>query len=354
MEKLRYAIIGTGAVGGYYGGLLARSGADVHFLARSDFQHIQTFGLRVDSKDGDFLLPQLHVYDSVDAMPVCDVVVIALKSTQNSLLTEILPPLVHAGTYVVVLQNGLHVESIADDVMNRICGESRVFGGCCFLCSNKVAPGHIRHLDYGRIAIGAYVPSSATSCKSDQSKPSPMFQLGDSTELASPEELGSKSNRVEGNAVQHEKVLNTIVNDFRNARITIDVTEDLATARWNKLSWNIPYNGLSVILNASTADLMQNPSGRSVVFNIMKDVQRAALACGSMVTDGHLEKMLRDTEIMVPYDSSMRLDYLAHRPMEIEAIVGNPMRASQAAGYPAPLIEAVYHQLKYLSSHVND
>ncbi len=85
-------------------------------------------------------------------------------------------------------------------------------------------------------------------------------------------------------------------------------------------------------------------------FRVMKDVQQAAKASGCTVSDEHLNKMLRDTEKMVPYDSSMRLDYLANRPMEIETIFGNPLRAAQRGGYSAPLIQMIYNQLKFLSS----
>ena len=129
-KKQSYAVIGTGAMGGLYGGLLARSGFAVHFLANSDAQHIAQKGLQVESPLGDFHLQNVNVYSDVSQMPSCDVTVVALKSTHNHLLSTILPVTTRDGGIVLVLQNGLDVE--ADST--RVVGEERVLGGCCFLC----------------------------------------------------------------------------------------------------------------------------------------------------------------------------------------------------------------------------
>ena len=118
----KFAIVGTGALGGFYGGLLAKAGCDVHFLMRSDVEDVKRHGLRVDSKQGDFHLPKVNAYSSVHEMPKCDCVILALKSTQNHVLADLLPPLLHDDSLVLVLQNGLHVEQAARDVV----GEGRV------------------------------------------------------------------------------------------------------------------------------------------------------------------------------------------------------------------------------------
>ena len=86
MKKLRYGVIGTGGIGGFYGGMLANAGLEVHFLFNSDFSHVRDHGLRVDSVFGDFHLQSVHAYDRTEDMPVCDVVLVGLKTTSNSLL----------------------------------------------------------------------------------------------------------------------------------------------------------------------------------------------------------------------------------------------------------------------------
>lgn len=304
MTKRTYAIIGTGALGGFYGARLQRAGIETHFLARSDYEHMRQHGLVCESIDGDFTLPSVHAYREAREMPRCDVVCVALKTTQNHLLPELLPPVVKDDGVVLVMQNGLGIE---DDVAT-IVGTKRVAGCLCFLCSNKVGPGHIRHLDYGYVRLG--------------------------------EHTGGATAR-----------LREIASDFERAGIEAKVVEDLRTARWQKLVWNIPYNGLSVVLRAATDRLMTEPNARALVEALMREVVAAAAACGRKIPDGFVQKMLDDTLRMKPYKTSMMLDFEAGRAMEIEAIYGNALRAAQSAGAATPLLETLYRQLKFLDSN---
>ncbi|MEZ6087421.1 MAG: putative 2-dehydropantoate 2-reductase [Pirellulaceae bacterium] len=303
-----YAIIGTGALGGYYGGLLARAGFDVHFLLHSDYQHVHKYGLKVDSKNGDFHLPNVNAYASPRDLPACDVTILALKTTQNHLLAELLPHATGETGVVLVLQNGMHVE--ADTV--AIVGPDRVLGGCCFLCSNKVGPGHIRHLDYGRIALGEY--------------------------------------RVDGSAGGITPRLREIVDDLNHASIPSQGVENLIQVRWQKLMWNIPFNGLSVILDASTAQIMAVPASEALAETLIRDVRDAAMQCGQRIDESFVDKMMNDTRKMVPYDSSMRLDFKQGRPMEVEAIFGNPLRELTKHGGRSPRLEMLYQQLRFIDS----
>lgn len=302
-----YAVLGVGALGGLYGGLLARAGLDVHFLLHSDYQHVREHGLRVDTPLGDFHLPRVNAYQSSGEMPPVDVVIVAWKATANAALETALPPLMKPETSVLVLQNGWDVE--LDTA--RVVGAERVLGGCCFLCSNKVGPGHIQHLDYGRISFGEYAPLLA----------------------------GSITPR-----------MNRLVEDFRRAGIDITPTEDLRQTRWMKLMWNIPFNGLSVVLGALTDRIMAHPHSAALAESLMREVRAAAAGCGSSIDEGFIDKMLEDTRKMVPYASSMLLDYQHGRAMEIEAIFGNALRAAQAAGIAVPRIEMLYRELKYLEA----
>ena len=89
---MNYAIVGTGAIGGFYGARLSRVGKEVHFLLHSDYEYVAEHGLRVDSCDGDFLLDHVNAYASTESMPKVDVVIVALKTTRNHLLTTLLTP----------------------------------------------------------------------------------------------------------------------------------------------------------------------------------------------------------------------------------------------------------------------
>lgn len=306
MSALRYAIIGTGAVGGYYGGRMAHAGLDVHFLLRSDCAHVRAHGLRVESKFGDFSLPTVQAYGDASDMPRCDVAVVCLKTTQNAALPDILPRVLHEQGQVLLIQNGLNIER----PVAAVVGERRVLAGLAFLCSNKVGPGHIRHLDYGAIRLGRY--------------------------------------RADGEPAGIDATMRAIADDLTAAGLEISLVDDLQLARWQKLVWNIPYNGLSVVLDAMTDALMADPHSRALVEALMGEVVAGAAACGKTIEPAFVEKMLRDTEQMKPYRTSMKVDHDEGRPMEVEAIFGEALRSARAAGEAVPRIEMLYQQLKFL------
>jgi 2-dehydropantoate 2-reductase len=301
-----YAIIGTGALGGFYGARLQHAGCDVHFLLHSDYEHVRQHGLICESKDGDFTLPKVNAYRDTRDMPKCDVVCVCLKTTQNHLLPQLLPPVVKDDGVVLVMQNGLGIEAQVAEIV----GAQPVMGGLCFLCSNKVGPGHIRHLDYGHVGLGEF----ATHGISDR--------------------------------------MRAIGADLNRAGIRTQLHEDLAIVRWQKLVWNIPYNGLSVVLDATTAELMTNPNTRQLVEQIMREVVADAHTCGVPVPDDIVGKMLAYTDKMIPYRTSMKIDYDERHPIEVEAIFGNPLRAAEKAGAQSPLLEQLYCQLKFLDSRI--
>ena len=145
--KLKYAIVGTGALGGFYGGMLARAGHDVHFLLHNDYEYVCRNGLKVDSVLGDFHLKNVNAYKQADQMPKCDVVLVCLKTTNNSILKNLLPPIIHTNTSVILVQNGLKAERELASCFTELS----IAGGLAFICSNKIGKGHIAHLDYGRL-----------------------------------------------------------------------------------------------------------------------------------------------------------------------------------------------------------
>jgi len=302
----RYAVVGTGALGGFYGARLQQGGAELHYLLHSDYAHVKQHGLVVESPDGNFTLPQVNAYHQVADMPACDVVIVALKTTQNHLLKDLLPPIVKPDGVVLVLQNGLGVEA----EVAQIVGSDRVLGGLCFLCSNKVGPGHIHHLDYKKIAMGEYTSDNAPRGVSDRMK--------------------------------------AIATDFEQAGIPIELAEDLVLARWKKLMWNIPFNGLSVVLNATTDAMMQDLYCRALATRLMEEVQQGAACQGRDVPDSFLHQMLDHTDAMKPYRTSMKIDYDEKRPLEVEAMYGSPLRTAMATGVHLPRIEVLYQQLKFL------
>lgn len=303
---MNFAVIGTGAVGGYYGGLLCRHGFEVHFLLHSDYDHVRKNGLAIDSRDGDFRLEKVNAYSRAEDMPRCDVVIVSLKTTANDQLPGILPHVVKPGGVVAALQNGFDVEK----TIHRIVPEAIVIGGLCFLCSNKIGPGHIRHLDFGAVRMGEYRP--------------------------------------DGSAAGITPALGRVAEAFQAAGVKVDVTENLALARWQKLVWNMAFNGVTVILGAATDQLMADPSSLALVRGIMEEVVAGARACGHPLDENFIEIMIAATKNMVAYSPSMKLDFEAGRPLEIEEIYRHPISAAREAGVAMPRSEAVACQLEFL------
>ena len=301
---IRYGVIGTGALGGFYGGILAKAGQEVHFLFRSDFEHVCKNGLRVDSVNGDFHLPEVNAYQHSAKMPMCDVILVCLKTTENHHLPELIRPMLHPKSVVVLLQNGLGLE---EDLSAQLPGLS-IAGGLAFICSNKVGPGHIHHLDLGRLILGS-------------------FNLPDS------------------------EILKQIVGDFLIAGISAELSPNLKFARWQKLVWNIPFNGMTVVLNTTTDRLMANEQTRELSKELMLEVIHGANACGVPLKESLAQQMIDMTIKMKPYAPSMKLDYDHHRDMEIEYIYSKPIQTALEAGFVMHKVSMLEKQLQFIQSN---
>ena len=300
-EKLTYGVIGTGAIGGYYGARLAQSGQEVHFLLHSDYEYVKANGLQVDSCDGSFHLDSPLVYNQTEQMPKCDVVLVCLKSINNHMLRDLLPPLLKEDTLVVLIQNGIGVEQ---DVEQQFPG-IQLAAGLAFICSAKTEPGRVNHQCYGQINLGNY------SCKD-------------------------------------EGLVNQVVADFNAAGVTAGLVE-YHEARWKKAVWNMPFNGMTVVLKTQTNLLLQNPATRQLIYEQMMEVIGAAQHLGvKNLDESFAQKMLEMTDAMTPYSPSMRLDYDFHRPMEIHYLYTRPIQIAREAGYAMPKLEMLEAELKFL------
>ncbi|MBP5307456.1 MAG: putative 2-dehydropantoate 2-reductase [Paludibacteraceae bacterium] len=316
ISKLKYAVVGAGAVGGYYGARLAAAGAEVHFLFHSEYDAVRRNGLKVDSVKGDFFIPatDIHAYNDISDMPLCDVVFVTMKTVNNDLIPEMVAQITDAHSLVVLIQNGLMMEPQLQDALQRIMGDNApaVAGGMAFICSSRIEPAHIGHFDYGSVTIGLYQSENE----------------------------------------EHTRQLKKIISDLNHALVPAFFADNLLLKRWEKLVWNIPYNGLCVVLNASTGDLMNNPSSRSLVRDLMIEVVDAANACQVPIENSFVDKMLDFTDKMAPYAPSMKLDYDHHRPMEIQTIYANPIRFARAkSGYFMAKTDMLRQQLEFIQQH---
>jgi 2-dehydropantoate 2-reductase len=306
--KPKIGIIGTGAIGGFYGLMLARAGYDVHFLLRSEFSTVVQSGLRLDSQIyGLLTLENVQAYSSAADMPPCDWLLVGTKTTGNGDVAPAIAQAAAPGAKVLLLQNGLGIE----DEMRALLPDSlHLLGGLCFICVHRTAPGQIAHQAFGAVNIG--------------------YHSGPA-----------------GDAVASLQVVEQGAALFHAAGIESVAMDNLDKARWQKLVWNVPYNGLSVLLNASTTPLMADADSRELIQGLMAEVVQGAEACGHTLPEGYAEHLFSVTGHMPDYRPSMYHDFVEKRALELDAIYAKPLQTALAAGCDMPKIRALYHALAF-------
>ena len=248
------------------------------------------------------MLNPVRAYCAPEDLPVCDVVLVALKTVNNAMLPSLLKGVTGPDTLVVLIQNGLGME---DDLQEAMPG-LQIAAATAFICSAKVGPGHISHMDYGSLTIADY------SCR-------------DSARI------------------------DALADDFRASGVETFVAE-YKLARWRKAVWNMPFNGMTVALNTSTDALLANPDTRALIHEQMLEVIGAAAACGvKELEPSFADKMMANTDKMTPYKPSMKLDYDNGRPMEIDYLYSRPLAIAAAAGCPMPRLRMLEAELRFLS-----
>lgn len=293
---MRIAVIGAGALGLFYGARLQKSGNDVHFLLRRDYEAISADGLTVNSVDGDFRLAKVNGYRTPEEMGTADLVLIGLKTFANHRYQELVGPLVGEKTIILTMQNGLgNEESLAE-----LFDEHRILGGVAFLRSNRGVPGVVHHLGEGRVILGEYR---------------------------------------QGETVMAEKIAPI----FQAAGIECRVVPDLKRARWEKLVWNIPFNGLCALLQKPVDALLNQESTRHLIIEMMLEVIAGGNAQGLMkdIPSSFAEKLVSFSRDLGPYKPSMLIDRLEGRQLEIEAIFHKPLQAAEKLGIRMPRVETV-------------
>ena len=305
-RKPRIGIIGSGAIGGFYGLMLARAGFDVHFLLRSEYAVVREQGLKLESALHGDVQTAVQAYASAADMPPCDWLLVGAKATSNAELAPLIAKAAAADAKVVLLQNGLGVE---EQLRPALPGSLHLLGGLCFICVNRLSPGVIRHQALGAVNLGYH---------------------------SGPADDGGAAIVDEGVAL------------FRAAGVDSQAMDNLGQARWQKLVWNVPYNGLSVLLGASTTPLMADSDTRELIQALMAEVVQGAAACGHELPEGYADHLFRVTEQMPDYWPSMFHDHAGQRPLELQAIYAEPLARARAAGCSLPRMQMLYQALAFI------
>jgi len=301
---MRIAVIGAGSVGSFYGARLGRAGHDVHFLMRRDFDAVRRNGLTIHSCDGDFHFPA-RAYARPQDIGTVDLVVCALKTTSMHEAESLIRPCVGPQTQVLALTNGLGVE----DRFAEWFGASRVYGGLAFVCINRGEPGIVHHYGYGRVAIGHMLDDPPSARR--------------------------------------------IADLFGQAGFETTVATCLLQARWEKLAWNIPFSTLAVSAGAiSTRHIIEDEGLRGLARSLIVETVAAGNAeprvAGRIDGPAISEKMFANTATMGDYRPSMLIDYVDKKPLEVESILGEPVRRAARLGVPVPHMAMQYRLVSFL------
>jgi len=294
-------VVGTGAIGGFYGGKLAQAGARVTTLCRSDYDTVKAGGISVSSTLGDFhFTPDKVIRQVKEHGPPPDYILVGLKVLPEVKTAEIIRDAVGPETAIVLLQNGIEIEQpVAKALPNN-----EIISGLAFICVTRTGPGHIDHTDYGRLVIGRF-PSGKS------------FKVQRLAEL------------------------------FNEGGVKCEVTEEVVTARWSKLVWNAAFNPISVLGgNIDTKAMVESPETLNLARRVMEEVCCIAEAAGHPLPSDVVQQNIDGTLKMAPYKTSMLVDFKSGRPMEVEAILGNTLRVARRYSVAAPHMETLYSLLK--------
>ncbi|MFQ5989038.1 MAG: 2-dehydropantoate 2-reductase [Candidatus Methylomirabilales bacterium] len=297
---MRVAVMGAGAVGGYFGALLHRGGVEVTFVARGPhLEAIKARGLQIKSTQGAFMVQAKAVGDPTEIGAV-DLILFCVKSYDTESATRQCLPIIREGTVILSLQNGVdNEEKIAE-----FAGEQKTLGGVAYIGAGVSEPGVIVHTAEGRIVFG----------------------------------------ELQGGISERGKHLEQA---FRDAGVPVEISANIQADLWRKLCWNAAFNALNALVGGEVDILVKHAEPRKLARAVMEEVRMVAASQGVDLPEDIVDKLLHWTDTSaIGMKTSMRQDREAGRQLETEALNGVVVRKGQTAGVSTPNNFALYALLK--------
>jgi 2-dehydropantoate 2-reductase len=291
-------IVGAGAIGAFYGSALAKQGARVSVVCRSDYDVVSREGYDIRSPLlGDHRFRPERVYREVaECREPPDYLVLTSKVLESVDRAALIRPAVGPRTVIVLIQNGVDIEA----PIAAAFPENELLSTLAFIGVGRSAPGHVHHQSLGHLILGRYP---------------------------------------QGTSAAAERLAAT----FEAGKIACKLTDNVVGARWQKAVWNAVFNPISILGGVlDTAAMLRTEAEQGFVRRAMQEVCDVAQASGHPQSPNLVEQMIAGTKAMPAYKTSMALDYENGRPMEIEAILGNTVRAARKLGVATPTLDAVY------------
>lgn len=310
MKQDRILIIGTGAIGGFYGALLTKAGADVSVVCRSDYEKVKKHGYTIQSdvlEDIWTFKPSQIVKNAAEYKGQADYIILCTKVIPEINRVQIIQDAISKKTSIVFIQNGVEIEQELIDAFP----DNEIISGHAFICCNRAKPGLIHHIAYGKLTLGSL-----------------------------------NNNLIQTNKAQH---LSDLINQTGIESIT---TNDIISSRWLKCLWNASFNPLSVLSDGlSTQEILT--SQEKLIRTIMQEVCSIAEACEYTLPEDSIDINIENTYVMPPYKTSMLIDYEKKHTMETEAILGNTLKAAHREKIACPTLETIYALMKLKELKIN-
>jgi 2-dehydropantoate 2-reductase len=298
---MKIAVFGAGGVGAFYGGLLARAGHDVHFVARgAQLEALRTQGLHISSLSlGDIRIPPLPATARAADIGPVDLVLLSVKAHQTTGVLDEVAHLMGPATTVMALQNGVE----ADELLAARFGSARVASAVVYVGATLEAPGYVRHVAAGTLVIS-----------------------------------------------NHERLRDVLA----STGLPVRISPDIARQRWHKLAWNASFNAISALTLRSSQDLLGNPQTRTLLLAMMREVVAVANAQGVALGESDVAQLVATTEKAAAIRTSMLVDRERGRPLETDALVGVVVRKGREAGIATPIAEVLYALLTAIDAPAAD
>ncbi len=300
MMNEKMLLVGAGAVGVFFAARLAQAGADITVAARSDYDTVKLNGYEGNCSTGNFVWKPRVVRNAEEFGGKAGVIIIAAKALPEVNLPDMVRPAVGKNTVFVLIQNGLDVE----EGLANAFPENKLVSAVAYIGVSRTAPGKIVQNGGAKLTVGLYP---------------------------------------EGYSDEVEELCKA----WNSAGVECRVTDDIELVRWRKLLWNVPFNPISVLTGGyDTAQMMGDEMVAGLAEKLMREVQAVAAASGKILDDNMIEDNLNYTRDFPPYKTSMLLDFIHHRPLEIDAIVGSVRRRAGKYGVNTPVLDTVYTLLR--------
>jgi len=302
MNDIKIYVIGTGGVGGYFGGVLAKAGNDVTFVARSDhYEAITKNGLVIKSVAGDFdIKPAKVIKDPTDIISP-DLILFTTKTYQTEEAAKQLASIVLPKTIIITFQNGID----NDYQIRKFIPVGKVYPGIAYIISTKISPGIIS-------------------------------QTGGPRKLI----FGDRSNP---NNQELKKIADLMTQSGVDAILSDNITRDL----WKKFLFIVPFAGLTARYRKTIGEILSNPNLRPVYEQCLDEVVGVARGIGVELGDDIFNSIMTLSDNFAPSSkSSLLIDIENGRPTEIEALHGALLRLAHENGVPVPVNEQIYSEIK--------